>query len=36
MEVEEDKLCRGLEVRTLKEDTRIERTSIGKQKWVQG
>ena len=36
IEAEEDKLCGGLEVRTLKEDTRIGRTSTGKQKWVQG
>ena len=27
MEIEEDKLCEGLEVRTLEENTRIEGTS---------
>jgi len=36
MEAEEDKLCGGLEVRTLKKNTRIERTSTGRQKQVQG
>ena len=34
MEIEEDKLCEGLEVRTLEENTRIEGTSTREQKLV--
>jgi len=34
MEIEKDKLYKGLEVRTLEENTRIERTSTREQKLV--
>jgi len=34
MEAEEDKLYGRLKVRTLEENTRIEETSTGKQKWI--
>jgi len=34
MEIEKEKLCKGLEVRTLEKNTRIEGTSIREQKLV--